>query len=451
MYKRLVNAGTISLASLAISQLIRFFSNLWLARLLMPEAFGLVAVVNMVLMGIALFSDIGLRQVIIQKDGDLTPEFLNTIWVVQILRGVGLFAIALAVAGILMWLQTMGAVTVNTYADPLLPFLVAGASLSSIFGGLASTKLDTNYRAMALGRVVGTDLFAQVCATGVMIAVALATKSPWALVLGGVTAALVRCVLSHSFLTGEKNALYFDKTIASSILRRGRWILLSSPLTFLELNGAVLLLGGLMDSASLGVYLIASLFVGVVQLISQNLASNVFFPGLCAAARIGTTDLRRVYLRYQLVADAIIVTLAGGLMGGGRAVIDLLFDHRYESAGGLLSSLAVGLVAVRYTVIEQLANAKGDFKLGPPTIFCRIAAMAIGIVAGHHYAGLQGAALGVAFSWFAGWPILLWYRSKSISSVWRSDAIAAVFLAGGYGLGILFAEIVHRFHLHLAR
>lgn len=450
MYKKLVNPGTISLGSLAISQLIRFISNLWLAKLLMPEAFGVVAVVNVVLMGISLFSDIGLRQVIIQKQGDLSPEYLNTLWSVQIIRGLALFAVALLVAGVLWGLQVLDVVTSSAYADPLLPFLVAGAALTSVLSGFSSTKLHTSYRTMAIGRVVGLDLFAQICAAVVMIALAMAVRSPWALVVGGVTAALVKSILSHWLLPGERNVLYFDKAIASGVLRKGRWILLSSPLTFIELNGAVVLLGALVDSKLLGVYLIASLFAGVVQLISQNLASNVFFPGLCAAARQGPDALARAYRRYQLVADALIVTLAGGLMGGGRAVIEMLFDHRYSSAGGLLSTLAIGLVGLRYTVIEQLINAKGEFKLGPPTILCRIVALATGIVVGHRYAGLQGAALGVGLSWFAGWPILLWYRSKFHMSAWRGDAIAVLFMCGGYGLGLLFAELVDRFHLRLA-
>lgn len=450
MYKKLVNAGTISLGSLAVSQLIRFVSNLWLAKLLMPEAFGVVAVVNVVLMGISLFSDIGLRQVIIQKQGELSAEFLNTLWSVQIMRGVGIFAVALLVAVTLWTLQTTGFVTTSAYAHPLLPYLIAGAALTSVFGGFSSTKLHTSYRTQAIGRVISIDLLAQIIASAVMIVVALAVRSPWALVVGGGTAALVKSILSHWFLVGERNALYFDRAIAVGVLRKGRWILLSSPLTFVELNGAVMLLGGLLDSASLGVYLIASLFIGVGQLVSQNLASNVFFPGLCAAARTGAVDLRRAYLRFQLVADGLIVTLAGGLMGGGRSLIDALFDHRYASAGGLLSSLAIGLVGLRYTVIEQLANSKGDFKLGPPTILCRIIAMLVGILVGHQYAGLAGAAIGVGLSWFAGWPLLLWYRTKSIPSAWRSDAIAIFFLAGGYGLGLLFAEAVDRFHIRLA-
>ncbi len=450
MYRKLVNAGAISIVSLLISQLIRFVSNLWLAKLLMPEAFGVVAIVNMVLVGISLFSDIGIRQVIIQKQGGLEREFLNTIWVIQLIRGLGIFATALLVAGLLSGVQALGWVTVSAYADPLLPYLVAGASLTALFSGFESTKVHVYYRNMTPRLVVTIDLIAQLSSCAVMIGIAVVVKTPWALVAGGVTAAFIKTMLGHILLMGEKDTFYFDKAIASNILSKGRWMLLSSPLTFLELNGAVILLAGLLNSAALGVYLIAALLAGVVYLVSQNLASNVFFPGLCAAARNGPADLRRAYLRLQLVADGIVVTSAGALISGGPGVVELLFDHRYAAAGGLLSSLAIGLIGVRYSVIEQLINAKGEFKWGPPTILCRVIAMTVGIVCGHYFGGMQGAAIGVGLSWFAGWPILLWFRSRVIQSPWQSDLIGLLFLSAGYGLGILFTDVVSRFHLNLA-
>ncbi len=451
MYKQLASSGAISLASLILSQLIRFGSNLVLARLLAPDAFGLVAIVNTVLVGIALFSDIGLRQVVVQKQGELTAEFLNTIWIVQIIRGIGIFVISVLIAAILYALQLYSAIPANAYGNPMLPFLIAGAALSAVFSGFESTKTHIQYRTLTLGRVLAIELAAQLSAAILMVTIALVTRSAWALVAGGVIAALVKSLLGHLVLVGHKNAFYFDRATAVSILRKGRWILLSSPLTFLELHGAVMLLGALISSASLGVYMIASLLVGVVYMVSQNLSSNVFFPGLCVALRNGPGELRRAYLHFQLIADAIIVTSAGGLIGGGKAIVAMLFDQRYAAAGGLLSSLAIGLIGVRYSVVEQLINAKGDFKLGPPTILSRLVSLGIGITVGNYYGGPQGAAIGVGLSWFAGWPILIWYRSNAIPNTWRSEGFAFCFLSAGYGLGVLFSELVSRFHLQLIR
>jgi O-antigen/teichoic acid export membrane protein len=449
MSRKALNAGVISIGSLVLSQGIRFAGNIFLAKLLAPSAFGVVAIVNMTIIGVNLFSDLGLRQLIIQQKENLTAEYLNTLWVIQIFRGVVVFGIALACAALLFLLQSLGFISANAFADPLLPFLIAGASTSALFNGLESTKTHTEYRSLNLGLVATKEVVTQVISMAVMILVARATSSPWALVLGAVVAACVRAAFSHVFLPGQTNKLHFDKQVAHKVWTSGRWIAMASPLTFIELNGPVIVLGGLLSSSALGIFTIASLLAGVVHLVSQNLAANVFLPSLSSAVRSTTPKLAQTYARFQLIADALIVTAAGVLIAAGPAVVKVLFDARYAESGALLSSLGIGLVALRYSVIEQLCNAQGDFKLGPPTILCRIAAMLIGVFVGFHIDGVQGAALGIGLSWFAGWPILVWYRSKTIGTPWRVELVAVAFLVCGYIVGLAVTHAVNHFQLHL--
>jgi O-antigen/teichoic acid export membrane protein len=449
MSRKALNAGVISIGSLVLSQGIRFAGNIFLAKLLAPSAFGMVAIVNMTILGVNLFSDLGLRQLIIQQKEKLTAEYLNTLWVIQIIRGVGVFVIALLCASMLYVFQSLGVVTANAFADPLLPFLIAGASTSALFNGLESTKSHTEYRSLNLGLVATKEVVAQVVSMIVMILVAKATSSPWALVFGAVVAAFVRASFSHLFLPGQTNKIYFDTQVARKVWTSGRWIAMASPLTFIELNGPVIVLGGLLSSTALGLFTIASLLAGVVHLVSQNLAASVFLPSLSSAARSTPSKLAQTYARFQLIADALIVTSAGVLIAAGPAVVKVLFDARYAESGVLLSSLGVGLVALRYSVIEQLCNAQGDFKLGPPTILCRIAAMLVGIYVGFHIGGVQGAAWGIGFSWFAGWPILLWYRSKTIGTPWRIELIGIAFLVCGLAAGMAATQTVNHFQIHL--
>ncbi len=68
------------------SQIIRFGSNLILTRLLLPELFGLVGLAYVFIVGVHLFSDIGLRPSIIQNKRGEEPEFLNTVWTMQVIR-----------------------------------------------------------------------------------------------------------------------------------------------------------------------------------------------------------------------------------------------------------------------------------------------------------------------------------------------------------------------------
>ena len=96
--QRVLKAGIWSLAGFGISQAIRFGSNLLMTRLLMPDMFGVMAIAMTVMAGLALFSDIGLKQSVIQSKRGNDALFLNTAWVTQVIRGGALWFIAMCVA-----------------------------------------------------------------------------------------------------------------------------------------------------------------------------------------------------------------------------------------------------------------------------------------------------------------------------------------------------------------
>lgn len=426
-------------------QVLRFAGNIILAKLLAPSAFGLVGVVNLTILGINMLSDLGLRQVIIQRQSVLSQDFLNTVWVLQIARGFAIWLIALLASILLIFGQTQGLIVGNVYADPLLPFLIVGAASSAIFQGFESTNSITERRELNLGKVMAMSIGAQLVALVTMISIAHWTRSPWALIVGAIVTAGVQCIVSHSILPGVKNKWHFDMSLAKDILKKSRWILVSSPLTFLQSNIEVIVLGGLVNATLLGNYMIAYLLTNVMHQVSSNLAGNVFFPGLSTAVRDSPSSLAKTYTKFQLVSDAIILTGAGSLMAAGSTIVDLLFDHRYASAGQLLSYLALGLVGLRYHVIEALMQAQGNFKLTTAIDTIRLLCLTAATYIGYQIGGLSGAAIGVGLSWFSGWPILIWYRQKMLPYGWKMEFMAPVLLGIGYGLGIMFTYFINFF------
>ena len=66
-----------------IGQLLRFIGNLVLARLLTPDAFGLMAVVSTLMLGLNLLSDIGTGPTIIQSPRGAERVFLDTAWTMR--------------------------------------------------------------------------------------------------------------------------------------------------------------------------------------------------------------------------------------------------------------------------------------------------------------------------------------------------------------------------------
>ena len=161
--KRVLRAGTWSLAGHGLSQAIRFGSNLLMTRLLVPDMFGVMAIANMVIAGLALFSDLGLRQNIIQSKRGSDPAFLNTAWMIQIFRGIVLWFIALSVGLLVFLADHIGMIPKNSaYADPRLPYVIAVLSFGWLIGGFQSTKAFEASRNLSLGHVTKIEITGQV-------------------------------------------------------------------------------------------------------------------------------------------------------------------------------------------------------------------------------------------------------------------------------------------------
>src|SRR6187455_1191565 len=117
--QRVFGAGIWTLAGHGLGTVIRLVSNLVMTRLLVPEMFGVMAIVLTISMILGMFSDIGLSQNIVQSPRGDEPEFLDTAWVVQIVRGFVLGTCMLLLSAGLHFAGLAGLLPATTaYASP---------------------------------------------------------------------------------------------------------------------------------------------------------------------------------------------------------------------------------------------------------------------------------------------------------------------------------------------
>ena len=342
--QRVVAASTWTLVGYGLSQAIRFGSSLVMTRLLVPDMFGVMAIAGIVMTGLAMFSDLGLKQNIIQSRRGSDPVYLNTAWVVQIVRGVVLWMAAFAISLLVLLINYLGMVPRDSvYANPSLPSVIAITSLSAIIAGLSSTKLFEASRHLELGRVTLIEITAQITGLLFMFGWVLIDRSIWALVAGGLTAAVTSTALSHSnWLSGVTNRWQWDTSAFREIIHFGKWIFLSSILGFLMFNSDRPLLGALISSSTLGVYVIAFTIFTSLETIFDRIINNVSYSALSEVARERPSQLKENYYRFYVVIAPIAYFCAGVLMCVGQPLIELLYDYRYKEAGWMLEILAAG-------------------------------------------------------------------------------------------------------------
>ncbi|MHC8332720.1 oligosaccharide flippase family protein [Pseudomonas sp. LB3P25] len=359
--RRAISAGAWNVGALVTSQAFRLGGNLIMARLLMPEMFGIMMIATTVSVVLHLLSDVGLRQNIIQSPRGEDPVFLNTVWTVQIVRGLILFASTLLIAGAALFAQTINLWSINsTYAAPELPLVLALTGVLAIIFGFQSTKVDLAVRAFQQKKVVLAEFASQLVGLLVMLGVGYFTRSIWSLVVAGLVSAMVSTLLGHLWFEGPPNRLQWERTALKELVVFGRWILLSSAVGVLAMYGDRIWFGGSMTAAELGVYSIAVLILGALQLGVQRVIGAVALPAFSEATRTNdTARLHALYYRVKLMFDLVSLFFCGLFWTGSPLLISILYDERYAQAGSMMSILGLSFFTMRYMLAHQVWIALG--------------------------------------------------------------------------------------------
>lgn len=439
-----VRRGTMwSLAGYGGSQVLRFGGNLVLTRLLLPEAFGVMAIVNALLQGLQLFSDIGIGPSIIQSPRGDEPTFLNTAWTLQTMRGALLWLVACALA------QPVAVF----YGDPRLAAILPIAGLTALISGFNSTRIHSMYRRVDLARISTVEIGSQAVGIAVMIAFAWVERSIWALVCGGIAGAATRLVLSYTVLPGAANRFRWDRPALEGMLRFGRWIFCSTLLTFLVGQSDRLIFGTLIPLAMLGVYSVGSMIALMPAMALGRMASAVFFPVYSRVHNSGG-ELGPVFRRVRRPILLLGGWMIAGLGGGGEAAVRLLYDERYAQAGWILQLLALGSwFAVLEATNGAALLARGQANWTAASSAGKLAGMLVLIPLGYHLAGFPGAVAGLAASDVLKYVVSAFAASRAGLRGWPQDLRLSAWVLASAALGwiaALLAQNAGESHLAVA-
>ncbi len=369
-------------------QAVRLVSNIVVTRLLLTEYFGLMALVNVFLIGLQLFSDIGIGPALIQNKRE-DPAFVNTVWTMQVFRGLALCAIAMPLAGPFA----------AFYEQPILASLIRVAALTAAIQGFTSTSIFTETRQLHLKRPVLVQFGAQLAGAVVMLVWAWLTRSIWSLVAAGIVASLVTVVLSHVWLPGIRNRFRFDRKAARSLFAFGSWIFLSTVAFFASEQLDRIIFGKITTMATLGVYSIAVMLAAAPTYALLKLSTSVLFP-LYSRVQHSSSDLAEVFVsaRWPLLVFGGWAT--AGLVAGGPTIVRLLYDSRYWEAGWMLQILAGGLWfgLVLNGTAGSVILAVGRSEWTAAIALAKVAAMVAFVPLGYWLGGFPGAVAGLAAS-----------------------------------------------------
>ncbi|MBX2812967.1 MAG: oligosaccharide flippase family protein [Myxococcales bacterium] len=417
-----------------IGQLLRLSSSVILTRFLVPEVYGLMELVYVFLTALYLFSDVGLATCIVQSSRGDDPDFLNTAWTIQVIRGGILFFVAIA----------LGYPAAAFYEQPLLAALIPSIGVVALIEGFDATALHTETRRINLARVVQLELVMQLATMVVQVAVAVIWPSVWVLVIGSWVGAIVRLIGSHRFLPAIRHRFVLEKRALQEIYSFGKWIFGSTALHFVTNQGDRLVLARLLEGlAGLGVYAIAGRLKMAAQALMQRLILATLFPALAERYRelegdhARTRLLSEAYYRSRLRLDAIFITGSGMLLALGPTVIDVLYSQEYAQAGQILQVFSVEIaMSVALWPAETLLIVIGKTKYGFFRSLSRAIWVCVAFPLGWYLNGFFGLVWAVALSEIPT-VVVLWLglMRNGLFKVQR-ELIGPAFFVAGWCIGL---------------
>ncbi len=410
-----------TIISYGSSQIIRFASNLILTRLLLPELFGLVGLAYVFIIGINLFSDIGLGPSIIQNKRGEDPQFLNTAWTLQVIRSFFIWICLIIITK----------PVASFYEDPRLVWLIPIIGINSLVGGFKSTATASLERQMVVKKVVIFELVIQLVSTIVMIVWAWFDRSVWAIVAGGLTGALIEVVWSHFLIPGHSNRFAWDKEAAKEIFSYGKWIFLSTALFFLCSQADRLILGKIFTLAMLGIYGIAFTLGDMPRQVIIAISGRVIFPSISLLAELPREELRAKILKNRKL---ILIPLAVGLaifVSFGDQLILTLYRKEYAAASWMMPILALGIWhTTLYSMMASCLLAVGKSQYQAMGHLVTFVNLCISIPLAYHLKGNLGAVIAIALGDLPTYAVInygLW--REGLTCFWQDIQLTALFVA----------------------
>jgi PST family polysaccharide transporter len=365
-----------------VGKLVVLGTTIVLARVLVPEQFGLVSLALVLITYAEAFADAGVAQALVYLPR--TRAGLRAALATSLVAGVGLVLAAVAVAPALA--AFFGRPDVTPIAR-----LLALSLLTASLGALPESLL----RRDLLFRRITAATIARAVVTGVVsVSLAVAGAGAWALAWGTVAGSLTYAVATWALLPQRPDLAFWRTTGADvrRVLSYGMPVALSGLLAKLIVNVDYLVVGRLLGAAALGYYTLAFRIPELAIINVFFVLSSVTFP-VFSRLRHDPDRLRNAYLFSVRVYSLYGICAGVGLAVVAPVVVPAVFGPQWADAVPALVPLAL-YAACRSVGVgaNEVYKALGRPGLALSLSVVRLVVLVPALVLGAVYWGAVGVA-----------------------------------------------------------
>ena len=377
---KIISGAKWTSASSIISIGLHFLQLIILARILPPEAFGLMAMIMVVVGFSNIFSDLGVSNAIIQKENPTSNQLSSLYWL-NIFGGFFIFLLIILLNPIIS----------GFYNEPALESLMTWSALIFLitpFGQQYQILLQKELRFEKISKI---EILSVISRTVSTIFFAYLGFGVLSLVWGQLISAVVKTLsLVISSWNTWHPKLRFNKNDLKGYLSFGMYQLGDRSLSYLKGNIDTILIGKILGAEALGFYNIAFNIIIVPVSKINPILTKIAFP-VFSKIQKNNEKLKQGYLQLVNLLSLVNAPIFFGFALTAPLFVPLIFGAEWEKSIILVQLLAwVGLLRSIGNPVGSLLLSRGradiGFNLSLFKIIGQVAAALIGLELG----GLTG-------------------------------------------------------------
>lgn len=338
------------------AKLVGPITTMILARVLTPEAYGVVATITMVISFAELFTDAGFQKYLIQhefKDDQEKTECTNVAFITNLVLSLFLWlVIGVFSAPIARIVGSLGMGNVITIACISIPL----AAFSSIQQALY--KRDLDFKTLFVVRMIALAV-----PLVVTLPLAFVFRNYWALVIGKIAQDILNAIVL-TVKSKWKPKLYYNWLQLKQMLSFSIWTIVESVSIWLTNYVDIFIVGSVLSQYYLGLYKTSMTTVSHILGLILSATTPILFSSL-SRLQNNRADFENMFYRFQKTVAVLVVPLGFGIFVFNKLITTILLGNQWlETAPfiGLWALMATITVVFSYYASE-VYRSKGKPKL----------------------------------------------------------------------------------------
>lgn len=353
---KIINATKWSSITEIFSKLVSPITSIVLARIIAPEAFGVVATVTMIISFANMFTDSGFQKYLVQHEFK-NEEERNKYAVVAFWTNLFL---SLLLWGVIFLYSEEIAILVG---NPGMGIVLAVAGIQLPLTSFSSIQLALYRRDFDFKTLFKVRIALSFIPFFITIPLALIGFNYWALIIGTLSGQLVNAIVL-TLKSKWKPSFYFNIKILKKMFSFSVWSLIEAISIWLTAWADTFIIGKVLNQYYLGIYKNSTTLVNTLMNIITSSTVPVLFSAL---SRLQEDDnkFNNLFFKFQRLVSMLVFPLGIGVYLYSDLVTGILLGSQWREASGVIGiwALTSSIQIVFAHFCSEVYRAKGKPRL----------------------------------------------------------------------------------------